>query len=375
MAITTRKELLDRLENNSVNIKNMNLEIKKSRKEDNLKDFYNLFNQFNDEDYLMAIKETMDYFIEKKWDNVAKKLISDIINSTGNRGSFFELMGYYWFIKNRIRFSPQIEISEEECFKRNKYDADGIIEEGSIVFDIKTFGTGTSIINDFEKLLNDKIRRERKISGYFCYVSGDLSQGDEKVQKDCFKKVDEIIEELLKHKTYDSYIYKIPKIGLELRMEPSNVRYYSPISELDIYKWAKENEFCFMKDASQFTRQKPYVLIALFDKYSNRIIHTNKNYYNNLILRTLCRRIFMNLPNINSKKLIDFDKKAVEDITIAEVSKKISGIIFMDSSNNFKESIYTYINPNADNKLKNYQVDIIFKQNGAYIDDFKYDNY
>ena len=32
-------------------------------------------------------------------------------------------------------------------------------------------------------------------------------------------------------------------------------------------------------------------------------------------------------------------------------------------------------NPNADNPLFNYQIDQWFRQAGAFIDDFKYDNY
>ena len=86
----------------------------------------------------------------------------------------------------------------------------------------------------------------------------------------------------------------------------------------------------------------------------------------------------MNLTKMDERRIIDFDRKAQNDISVATAAKKISAIVFMDVSNDFDYQncrMFVFQNPNADYKIPRYQIDSLFRYAGATIEDFIFDNY
>lgn len=144
--------------------------------------------------------------------------------------------------------------------------------------------------------------------------------------------------------------------------------------ESDKYEWAQKNRFYFMHDASQFVRNRPYMIICAFDKESSgpflQYTDSLHEYF-----RELCRRIFIDLNRMTDRKVDD--GKAIP-VSISETSKKLTGIMFIETSaiakNERKDYAWVYLNPNADNPLLNYQVNQ-FHNISAIVEDYKHDNY
>ena len=93
--------------------------------------------------------------------------------------------------------------------------------------------------------------------------------------------------------------------------------------------------------------------------------------------RFLCRRMFMNLLK-NDEELGRYDGGSKQHISLATASKNLSGVMFLDISEVWTYEncrCWIYINPNANNKIPEYVINNRFRTLGAYIDDFKYDNY
>ena len=57
-------------------------------------------------------------------------------------GKVYEALVYAWLERNEIPYMPQHYVAREDCFKTSfqGYDADGILKESNIVFDVKQFG-------------------------------------------------------------------------------------------------------------------------------------------------------------------------------------------------------------------------------------------
>ena len=75
-----------------------------------------------------------------------------------------------------------------------------------------------------------------------------------------------------------------------------------------------------------------------------------------------------------------FDGKSIQGITISELSKKITGIIFLETSevidkNELLAPMWIYLNPNADNMFANYQKHKLHLIQPKGYDDFEFDNY
>ena len=178
---------------------------------------------------------------------------------------------------------------------------------------------------------------------------------------------------------------QIKELGLEIKVySPRSSKYNGGmigiISQCNPYEWAKNNESYFIKDCSQFVINKPYFLICAYDKNTSGLfLHDSKK--NDQYFRPLCRRVFMNLNKKTDQDTAkSYDGKARKGVTTAEVSKKLTGIIFLDISNITDSEVYStsawvYLNPNADNELKSYEKNKFQLIGGAQLDDFEYDNY
>lgn len=291
-----------------------------------------------------------------------------------NNGKLHEYLVYDWLQTNHIKFKEQLSISADECLKKNKYLADGCFDD--IVFDIKKFGIGLPLYDNFKQSLQ-KIMPNH----YFITVEGNLNLDVNDLNKHFISKVQDWKEKLLSpsSKLGDDYAITESKYGITIRAH--NIKnsggISTSISEIDITQWAQNNEMYFFRHASQFCCNKPYII---FCPFFPRDFHFASNdetfiYY---AFRFLCRRMFMNLTKKSDQFLSVFDGHAKDNITLQTAAKKLSGVIFLDISDEWEYSncrCWVYKNPNADFLIPISIIDSRFRVLGAYIDDFKYDNY
>lgn len=349
--------------------------------------FPNIVNKLDVEDKEIQLLEAQCMMLKNlflTWaDNKEEKYIFNLIKEilkdpTTENGKVYEALVYAWLEKQHIRYNPQIHISKEECFKAsaNGYDADGEIDENNIVFEIKRFGITLPHIETLRRKIQSKIPKE-----YFLTISGGNNISAQDMQENFFNKIEQLAETIMQKENciYSDYIYKDNTFGLEFRAwEKGSNRAFTAISEFDLYEWAKNNEFYFMHDASQFCRSVPYILFCSYDQYLAPMFSQEDDKVTFIAFRTLCRRVFMNLNKMDERTISEFDGKAQQGISVSVASKKISAIIFLDVSaenNHHHSRVYVFQNPNADYKIPRYQIDSLFRYNGAVIENFQYDNY
>lgn len=309
----------------------------------------------------------------------AGKLLNDILKQPNSQnGKVYEALVYSWLSKHSIRYEQQFHVKKEDCFKKaqNGYDADGRIVENNIVFDIKQFGLTLPHIETLRKKLQEKMPKE-----YYLTIGGGKNISTREIKSDFLEKIDELVSSIMKpeHKNHTDYIYRDKKHGLEFRAwEKKTNPVFTTISEFDLYEWAQNNEFYFMYHASQFCSNTPYILFCPFDRRLAYIFSNNDKEHTYIAFRALCRRIFMNLLKMENRRIDEFDGKAISSISISTASRKISAIVFMDVSEEYDYNncrTFVYQNPNADYKINRYQIDTMFRYAGAYIEDFRFDNY
>ena len=328
---------------------------------------------------LAMLKELLLTWNENKMADAAKRLLNDILMQPNNQnGKVYEALVYAWLSRQSVRYEPQVHINKEECFKQTEsgYEADGMILENSIIFDVKQFGVTLPHIETLKRKLQAKIPNE-----YYLTISGGKNISTRDIQTDLLEKFDEIANAIMhsENMNHTDYIYRDKKYGLEFRAwKKESNKLYTSISEFNLYEWAENNEFYFMYHASQFCLNTPYILFCPFDKSIAHTFSKDDVGFTNTALRALCRRIFINLVKMDNRKINEFDRKAMPNISVSTASRKISAIVFMDVSEEYDYShcrTFVFQNPNADCKIHRYQIDTIFRYAGAFIEDFQFDNY
>lgn len=317
-----------------------------------------------------TILNVLSYFEENQKGEIACTLLKDIISKS--KGKLFELMVYGWLIERRIPFMPQVTISKDNCFKKNDYEADGQIHQ--IYFDVKQFGIGATHLTTFKQKLQEKFTQD------IVTIEGNLNSSTNEIEKGLLSRINDIkssLEKVRDENGFSSFEIK-NNIDIEIRLTPNNQKTTCTISHMDMTEWAKNNKFYFMKHGSQFCKNAPYIIFCPFDETIKTYLPLASNQDTCLQLRFLARRIFIELPNINDRFLHEFDGKSQLGISISTASKKISAIVFLDVESKWEyedSKIWAFINPNADNPLYKYQISELFRNHGAYIDEFEFDNY
>lgn len=324
-----------------------------------------------DKKYLVRISE---YLKSVEKENEREQRFKEIVSKPNmDNGKVYEFLVYEWLRKNFFDFEEQILIHTDECLKKNDYYADGYFD--GIVFDVKKFGISFPLYDSFKNKLQEEI------PNYFITVSSSKSLDTKVIEKELISKVPYWKEKLLSKESMliGDYMIKDSKYGIEIRAYNRNSSggIFTSLSEINITQWAEENELYFFRHASQFCCNKPYMIICPFlpkDFPFGKDI--NSAYY---AFRYLCRRMFMNLVNKKDSLLRDTcDGHAKDYISLGTAARKLSAVMFLDVSEEWEYSncrCWVYKNPNADFPIPNYIMHSKFQSLGAYIDDFKYDNY
>lgn len=312
-------------------------------------------------------------------ENLIKTMIAEILkNPDANNGKVYEALVYAWLEKHGIQYTPQVHVKQENCFKEstNGYDVDGVIEDNGLIFDVKQFGLALPHIDTLRRKIQAYIPED-----YYLTISGGRNISAKDLQTHFLEKAKTIAQYIMdeKKRVHTDYIYCDTEFNLEFRAwKRKGNPFFTSISEFNIYEWAEKNEFYFMYHASQFCINSPYVLFCPYDKYLVPLFSGKDRVFTFGALRALCRRIFMNLTKMDERRITDFDGKARNGISVATAAKKISAIVFLDVSEEFDYHnchMFVFQNPNADNKIPRYQINSLFRNAGAIIEDFNFDNY
>ena len=319
------------------------------------------------DEQVIMLKECLVNLYKEGHHKYVNNVLNDIINKpTYENGKIYEVLVYDWLNQNKIRYSLQPQIKKEDCFKsKSDYEADGCIS--GVIFDVKMFGIGMPIFEkvkeEFQKLAYED--NKRITINYPLDLSYENGREMLENKKDIFlalKSED--------NKTDDYYRMKW-KYGVELCLYPIG-EFVPSFSRFNSCEWAKNNELYFVKHGSQFCRNKPYMIFCPFDDNIFPLLPKDEIVYQ--YLRLLCRRMFINVSRFSDRMLHDFDGKAVNDCTLSSAMRKVSAIIFMNVSRRCN-NMWVFVNPNADNPIRSFQIETWFYQKGAYVEDFLYDNY
>lgn len=252
----------------------------------------------------------------------------------------------------------------------------GFVEDISLYFDVKCLKDNvteilTGIYNELKSHLGIKdiyiaAEHELNISYY-----------------DFQKKRTQLLNELkaeLNTKTKKTYLKSSVVSDLSYRIRWGGgvliaERSYHPFSH------AKNYHKTIFNYANKFIKDEPTVIVLVVFALYNLVI-SNFGSSNIRFYRALARRVFCQYIN-NTTKFNSFNSSFSGEQTIFEVSKHISGIIFLEDNtilskepNNSNVKSFVYLNPNAIKQVtRSSACDFINGLNNIDYDDFEYDNY
>lgn len=363
MSLTLR-EVNDRIAEKCSGFSEFNKEIKIN----NLDTVVELFDEQID-----ALINLIVFFNQSGKSDFARELFKDIEkNPTPTNGKVYEALVYSWLYEKYISFTPQTNINAEMCLKKHSYYADGRID--NVIFDVKQFGIAIPHI----RTLRDKV--QEKMPDYIISIGGTQNISSKDIEQKALAHIDNIVEKLKSDetKTHTTHIYRLKDLDMEIRAIPKSERIAISISEFNAYEWAEKNETYFLRHGSQFCTLDPYIIFCPFDQRSEFSFSNEDVSKVQLLLRPLCRRMFIHLNHIENRMLHEYDGKAKTTISVASASRKISAIVFLDVTKQYDYNncrAWVFVNPNADNKLYEHQINSWFRFAGAMIEDFRYDNY
>ena len=158
----------------------------------------------------------------------------------------------------------------------------------------------------------------------------------------------------------------------------------STMREIDVYKLASDYKYKILDYYNKLLINEPSLITLVINPWFNPELNIPNKEFISTFLRSLSRRVFIELTKDNTDMETIFPDLIGKNIKISDIAKKITGIIFI-KDNSIMESgtdlydTYIYLNPNATNKkLRGSDFSILewtpeIKQ--PYIDDFYYDNY
>ncbi|MBR8758707.1 hypothetical protein [Porphyromonas levii] len=323
---------------------------------------------------LKELYENTDYF------NQLLVKIKEVSSAKNWQGSYAELVAYDILNLKEIIGPIALENSMSatctyaSSFGMSKVDLDGFISNYEMYFDVKILSDAVG------ELLNNVINKALKKASIQKETCSILPEYDLVKEVSCYSKhfpslVDELYKVLhnkpnhVQSKIIENLSYRI-KWGGGVN---SRIGIYDP------YRNAEEmNDVLISRYASKFLLHKPFFLVMVNFPWYNQL-HNNSFDLNPVFYRSLARRTFMSY-RYSKKKMQELKADFSGDQTVYEVSKKLSGIVFVDDLS-IKEEAYNcwiYINPNADNKsprIRSYFGELLRNAKDGIYDDFEYDNY
>jgi hypothetical protein len=284
-------------------------------------------------------------------------------------GAFSELAGYDWILRSRVLIAASVELSSLDVLGINGSTLDGKFRYADVFFDLKAFGLHGRLAARLKQRLEEALPEEQ----VFVEESWDLSEA-----------------------TFAQLIADAPAIAAQLkekrmvRKGTMNLRVQAPkrvsVSGRVIqpYLLAKENALYPFKDAHQFTRNAPFILVLVLHPWLNaNAFGEDFAGVDTCFTRALARRAFIQFSD-DARPLNAVCNLVDSTATLADASRLLSAIFFVDVwpieddlDGKRSRSCWLYRNPRASHPLNSVDIDLFrfLNPNGTYIDDFAYDDY
>ncbi|WP_294537631.1 hypothetical protein [uncultured Rhodoblastus sp.] len=298
----------------------------------------------------------------------ARNLIRRLI-SRDTYGAFAELAAYDWLAQCPLKFTTEVAMTSSDVLATEGSTLDGRIEFGSMYFDIKAFGSNGRLAQRLKERLEKEIPDEQVL----IEESWDLSF-------DIFSDLIETAPDIANELRQKGMVRKGPMV---IRLD--SVKPVTIIGRnVEPYRLAKANVHYPFRDAKQFTRNNPFILILVVHPWFNYLsIYNDFAGIDTAFTRSLARRAFMQFSH-DSTPLTSIAKKVPADVTIGDASRLLSAIFFVnvwpkdaDSSIKYAMPSWLYLNPRATHRLTYWHAKFFCAQNpnGTQIDGFADDDY
>jgi hypothetical protein len=245
-----------------------------------------------------------------------------------------------------------------EVLASNGSILDGKITHCGIYFDVKAFGSNGRLANR----LKERLEREIVDEQVLVENSWDLS----------FELFEELIRSASNLAAELTQKRLVRRDRLHIRLEPKK-RVTVSGRDVDPYRLAEENALFPFRDAKQFTRSNPFLLILVahpwFDAGS---LHGDFAGAGTTFTRSLARRAFMQFSN-DATPLGSVCRGVSDDMTLADASRLLSGLFFVNVWPLEIMPSWLYSNPRAMHRIPN--LGLFRLNNSTYLDYFANDDY
>lgn len=284
-------------------------------------------------------------------------------------GAFSELAAYDWLTRCYVRIATQVAMAPSDVLSINGSTLDGKIEYNGTYFDVKAFGSNGRLVQRLKERLEEEIRDEQVL----VEESWDLSF---ETFSELLRSASDIATELRQKR-----MVREGRLCIRLQAkQPVTVSIRGP----EPYRLAKENALYPFRDAKQFTRNNPFILILVVHPWFNALsIHNDFAGVDTAFTRSLARRAFMQFST-DSTPLNSICKNVPSDVTLADASRLLSAIFFVnvwpleaDPNITYSMPSWLYLNPRATHRLTRGDLSPFRANNrhGTNIDDFADDDY
>ncbi len=270
-----------------------------------------------------------------------------------------------------ITFDKNLTYSNQ--LGKKESNLDGFFSDYGVYFDVKCFK------DNINEILNKLYKQVQKETGLKFHIDASYS-------RDISYKEFQLNRNLLYSELKTKIINKpthfisdtITNLSFDILWKKGHM---TTVGTYNPFRHAKNFFLSIFNYTNKLAINDPtLIVLVVFPWFNSTINNFSRN--NEILYRSLCRRVFCQYKNLNtSMNEILSNFKGAE--TIFEVSKKISGIIIIEDtsilstdSDKINATPYIYLNPNADNQIKNTLFEEVLKNlNYKIYDDFSFDNY
>jgi hypothetical protein len=224
----------------------------------------------------------------------ARDLLRNLI-ARHTYGAFAEIAAYDWLTRCCVRIKTQVAMASSDVLASQGSTLDGkiVYDDDGTYFDVKAFGANGRLAQRLKEQLEKEILCEQVLVEESWDLSFETFQG-------LIGSASSIASELRQKRM-------VQKGRLRIRLEAEK-----PVTvtsrQVNPYCLARENAFLPYKDAQQFTRNKPFILIFVVHPWFNAgSIGVEQFSTDSTLLNTICD----NVPS---------------DVTLAEASRLLSAI-------------------------------------------------
>ena len=241
-------------------------------------------------------------------------------------GYLSQLQAYDWLLQRGVKFSPEVEHTNN--IRGKPICIDGRIEtlEQPVFFDVKSLG--------FEPNLRDKLRRrlEEKLVGYAVTIDGPGNHSQDDVRREAFDSLNTLVTALTENDQH--YIESLDWSVTKRKREPG-ISFAE--HEYDPNEFIRKNLDFPLKYASQFATDAPFLLFFwLPDGVGSSLLKKNVFGFSEQLFAGIATHMF-GPCRTDQRAANQFDSKVPADISVADVAARLSALVFHSPQANLAE--------------------------------------